>query len=655
MLNLSTESGDRWLKAAERAHLAGQLENSLQFCEKALAANPGDLRALAAVAAVGVRGGAAELAMAISILQKAAAGSRGMEAWKHLGVCLYRAGRLDEALAALENAKGLGGERDAGLLDILGIVLIRRGDPAAAADCFQRAIAIRPDAPLYTNLGAALLELGKHQESYDACLKAVELNPSDVMARHNLGKVLVKLERVGEAAAELEIAITLRPDQAELWCTLGIAHSAGGAACRAIAALKRSLEIRPSVRAQSQLLFVMHEAGREAGAILAEARRWDEIYGALPPTVPAVRRAAWGTDRVLRVGYLSGDFRKHPVATFIAPLLQSHNCAAVEVFCYSHVGRPDRMTEWLRSLTPQWRDIARLGDAEAADVIRVDGVDVLVDLQGHCSGNRLGIMARRPAAVQMTYLGYPGTTGLKAMDYRLTAALLDPPGETEQFCSEKLLRIDGPFAVYGMPDTAPPLTPLPMEKNGECRFASFASRGKVSDAVLRTWARIMGRVEKSRLDLYAFDRAEAERVHGLFALHGVAAERVRLLGRLDIQDYFAVHRDVDILLDTFPLSGHTVICHGLWMGVPAVCLRGKIYWERLGAAVMEWAGLKEFIAGSVEEYVEIAVGMAQRPEVLSRLRREMRERLRASPLLDYAGHARRVEEAYRSAWTAGCS
>jgi predicted O-linked N-acetylglucosamine transferase (SPINDLY family) len=196
------------------------------------------------------------------------------------------------------------------------------------------------------------------------------------------------------------------------------------------------------------------------------------------------------------------------------------------------------------------------------------------------------------------------------------------------------------------------VAPLPMEKSRCCLFASFASRGKVSDAVLRSWARIMGRVEGSRLDLYAFDKAEAARVHGLFELHGVAEERVRLLGRLEIQDYFGAHAEVDILLDTFPLSGHTVICHGLWMGVPAVCLRGKIYWERLGAAVMEWAGLEEFIADSPEEYVEIAVGWAQAPEKLARLRQEMRERMRASPLLDYAGHARRVEGAFQSAWQA---
>ncbi|HVT79886.1 MAG TPA: tetratricopeptide repeat protein, partial [Phycisphaerae bacterium] len=562
MLNFSTASGDRWLSAAEAARQAGQLGNALQFYEKALAANPCDARALNGAGTAAVRAGTAELNFAISILGKAVAACATVEACRQLGTCHYRAGRLDLALPQLQRALDLGGHADVVLLDLLGIVLMRRGEPALAAEHFQKAIAIKPDVALYTNLGAALMELGRYQDAHDASRQALDLAPSDLTARHNLAKTLVKLERPGEAASELEIAITLQPLNADVWCTLGVARGAAGDGCGAIAALQRAQEIRPTVRAQSQLLFGMHEAGRDPLQILAEARKWDAIYGEPPPLPLAVEPRG---NRPLRVGYLSGDLCKHPVATFFAPLLQAHHRDAVDVCCYAHVPRPDRMTEWLRSLSPRWCDISRMDDASAAAAIAADRIDVLVDLEGHCSGNRLGIVARRPAPVRITYLGYPGTTGLKAIGHRLTGMLLDPPGETEQFCSEKLLRVDGPFAVYGVPDTAPPIGPLPLEKSGRCRFASFAARGKVSEPVLHAWAKILGRVEGSRLDIYAFNRAEESHLRDIFALHGVSLDRVRLHGRLQIQNYFAAHNEVDIQLDTFPLSGHTVICHGLWM------------------------------------------------------------------------------------------
>lgn len=648
MLNLSTQSADRWFEAADEAFRAGQLGQSLLLYEKALTANPAHLRALVGASAAGIRGSAEQLAAAIILLQRIATHFPTLEAHKQAGICCYRGRRYEEALRHFEQVRALGGQEDPVVLDLLGIVHLRRGEAGAAVECFQRAVAIRPDAALYTNLGAAFLDAGRLAEAETACAKAVEMSPSDLMARHNYAKVLIKLDRITAAAEQLDIAITLHPKDAELWCTLGIARAAEGDAHCAIAALRRSLEIKPSPRAESQLLFVMHEAGRPPLEILAQARQWDGIYGAAPVQPHVVDRRP---DRRLRIGYLSGDFCKHPVATFISPLLRSHHRDAAEVFCYSHVARPDAMTAWLQSFVPGWRDIVRLDDSSAAALIAGDRIDILVDLQGHCSGNRLGIAARQPAPVQITYLGYPGTTGLKAIRHRLTSALLDPPGETEAFCSEKFLRVDGPFAVYGIPDTAPPVSALPMESTGHCRFASFASRGKVSDAVLHVWGSILGRVPGSRLDLYTFDRSERPRIAEFFAMHGVASDRVSLHGRLELQHYFAAHKDVDILLDTFPLSGHTVICHGLWMGVPSICLRGRIYWERLGSATMEWAGLKEFIATTPEEYADIAVRMAKNPSQLASLRRTMRDRLQASPLLDYERHAREVEAAYRTAWT----
>jgi predicted O-linked N-acetylglucosamine transferase (SPINDLY family) len=648
MLNLSTQSADRWFEAADEAFRAGQLGQSLLLYEKALTANPAHSRALAGTTAAGIRGSAEQLAAATTLLQSIAARFPSTEAHRQAGICCYRGGRLGEALRHFQQARALGGGEDSALLDLVGIVHMRRGDAGAAVDCFQRAIAIRPDAALYTNLGAALLDAGRLPEAEAACAKAIEMHPSDMMARHNYAKVLIKRDRFAAAAGQLDIALTQQPQDADLWCTLGIARAAGGDARCAMAALRRSLEIKPSPRAESQLLFVMHEAERPPQEILAQARQWDGIYGPAPAQPHVVDHRP---DRPLRIGYLSGDFYRHPVATFIAPLLRSHHRDAVEVFCYSHVARPDAMTDWLKSLTPGWRDIARLDDGAAASLIAGDRIDILVDLEGHCSGNRLGIAARRPAPVQITYLGYPGTTGLTAISYRLTSTLLDPPGETEAFCSEKLLRLDGPFAVYGIPDTAPPVSPLPMESAGCCRFASFASRGKVSDAVLHVWGRILGQLPGSRLDLYTFDQSELPRLAGFFGIHGVSADRISLHGRLELQHYFAAHRDVDILLDAFPLSGHTVVCHGLWMGVPSICMRGRIYWERLGSATMEWAGLKEFIAATPEEYVSIAVRMARNPAQLASLRRTMRDRLQASPLLDCQRHAREVEAAYRTAWT----
>ncbi len=582
--------------------------------------------------------------------------SANAQSLKQQGVVLYRTGQVAQAVVKFKQAAALQ-PGDAGVWDLLGIALIRQGLPHEAVEAFQKAAALQEDAPILSNLGAALMEVGRYAEALEPLRRAVTLSPDDIGARHNLAKVLLKHGRTFEALRYLEQMCRERPREAELHHTRGIALAGTGQSAGAVAALREALALQPTAQAQSQLLMALHEMNAPPREILEAARSTNAILGTgregrgnpASASAPAQERPP---QRVLRIGYLSADFSTHPVATFFEPLLRHHDKTKVEAWCYASVRRPDEVTRRLRQTAAQWRDISRIADGDAAALMRQDGIDILVDLGGHTPGNRLGVAAHKPAPVAVTYLGYPATTGLEAVDYRLTDALVDPPG-AEAWYTEKLVRLAGPFATYQPPDAAPAVGPLPLRARGHCTFGCFASRGKISPALLEAWAEILSRVSGSHLRVYVLDPAEAaESIRGTLQARGVAAERVELFPRLPLPEYMAAHHGVDIMLDTFPLSGHTTVCHALWMGVPAVCLEGPTCWQRLGASVLAQVGLGELAARGPGEYVERAAALALDRGKLGELRECLRERMEASPVMDHQAHARRVEEAYGKMWAA---
>ncbi len=575
------------------------------------------------------------------------------------GVERHQAGRLAEAEVWCRRALAAEpGHADA--LHLLGVIARRAGRHEAAVQLIGEAIKRNGRDPLYHyNLGNALDDLGRLDEAATAYRRATDLNPDFAEAHFNLGFAFQNHRKFDEAIAAFRRAIEVRPDYAEAHSNLGVALQGQGKLDEAIAAYRRAIEVRPDhADAQSNLLMCLNYHDEiTADRVFAAHREWGARVArqARPPAAYANARDA---ERRLRIGYVSPDFRQHSVAYFVEPLLKGHDRQAVEVFCYAEVARPDAATARLRGLADCWRATVGLSDDELADRIRADGVDILVDLAGHTANNRLGVFARRPAPVQATWLGYPNTTGLDAIDYRLVDAVTDPPGAADALASETLVRLEGGFLCYGgAPDAPEPAAP-PCLKNGAATFGSANNGAKVSTAAFDAWARLLVRLPEARLLLKGpqFGDATARALLlARLAERGVAAERVELMAWLpDKAAHLAVYDRIDVALDPFPYNGATTTCEALWMGVPVVTLRGDRHAGRVGASLLSQIGLTDLVADSVENYVEIAAALAGDRERLTDLRGSLRPRMAASPLCDGPAFARKIEAAFRRMWRGWC-
>ena len=501
--------------------------------------------------------------------------------------------------------------------------------------------------------------LKRSDESRAGFCEAIRLGPTDVDAYNGLAMLEIELGRMDEAIACCRQGLAHAPHSAALYTNLSNAVQNLGRQDEAIAFARRSVELMPSAASiHSNLLYKlnMHPA-YNATAIFAEHLAWGQRHAdPLTATAPPHSNDRNG-DRRLRLGYVSPYFRDHAVNFFVEPILASHDHGQFEVFCYSDVRIEDAATARLRGAADQWRDTRGYSDAQLAELVRADVIDILVDLTGHISGSRLLAFARKPAPVQVTYLGYQNTTGMRAMDYRLTDARADPPGVTDKLHTEKLVRLPRAFFCYRPADDAPAVTPLPALTAGRVTFGSFNNCFKVGPTVLDAWFEILARVPDSRLVVLTYP---CESLRSDFARraaqYGIDCERIALCGKRPRRQYFELMSSVDIALDSFPFNGHTTTCDAVWMGLPAVMLEGDHYASRFGASVLANVGLGEMIAQSRTEYVETAVrwaGTARRTE-LARLRQELRPRMAGSPLSDFAGFTRNLESVYREMWMAWC-
>jgi predicted O-linked N-acetylglucosamine transferase (SPINDLY family) len=392
--------------------------------------------------------------------------------------------------------------------------------------------------------------------------------------------------------------------------------------------------------------------------LFAAHREWDERYGQRVPTFTTYDNDRDATRR-LRIGYLSPDFREHSVAYFVESLLRGHDRQKVEVFCYAEVTRPDSVTTRLQGLADHWLVTVGLSDQRLAERIRTDGIDILVDVAGHTVGNRLLAFARKPSPVRVTWLGYPNTTGLKAIDYRLVDAVTDPVGEADAWASEALVRLEDGFLCYrGLRDGPEPTSP-PCLRAGTVTFGSFNNPAKVSTATFDAWGKLLSRSPQARLILKGIWFADAA-TRALFLARlgerGVPAERVELLAwQPGAAEHLALYHQVDIALDPFPYNGTTTTCDALWMGVPVITLRGHRHAGRVGASLLTQVGLTDLIADSIEEYVELALALAGNPGRLDALRRTLRPRMATSPMCDEGAFACKMEAAFRSMWQHWCA
>ena len=599
--------------------------------------------------------GEAEMAQA-AYREALKADPRFVDALYNLGNLLAGQGRADEAVAAYRRAVAIDPGFPPAYVN-LGNALLLQGKADEAVAAYRHALASHPGfAEAYYNLARALKDQGKTDAAAAAYRQALDIDPGNAPALNGLGMALKAQGKLAEAATAYRRALDIDPDFSEASNNLGNALVEQGRINDAIASYRRALAVKPGdAEVHSNLLLSLNYLADMPPKEVFEAHlEWGKAHGAPPPASERPLPSPARQDERLRVGYVSPDFRTHSVAYFLEPLLAAHDSAAFEVFCYPCDRRADATTRRLRRAAAHWHPIAGLSDDDALRLIREDGIDILVDVAGHTANNRLPLLARKPAPLQFAWLGYPNTTGLPAIDYRLTDADADPAG-AENLHSEALIRLETGFLCYGGDKAAPHIGPFPCLQRGYVTFASFNNLSKVGAEVVAAWSRILQGVAHSRLLLKGKALADGETRHAygeMFAGHGIGPERLDLHGYMDHRnDHLGLYGMADFALDPFPYNGTATTCEALWMGVPVVSLSGERHAGRVGTSILNRLGLPELAATTVDEYVETAVGLAGRVDKLAELRRGLRARLKTSPLGDAAAFAGAVEAAYWWAWT----
>ncbi len=486
--------------------------------------------------------------------------------------------------------------------------------------------------------------------------EVLESEPEHADALHFLGLTGHRVRDLGFAMEYFQRSLDARPNDAVFHNNLGSVLVQAGRTEDAAAQFRKALEIDPGLNiAHINLIFVMlFLEGVRPEDVYAEHVAWAKIHADPLLDQAKPHENSRDPERRLRIGYVSADFRQHALTYFIEPALTQRDRAGFEVFCYYSSRIVDDVTRRLMQSADHWRDIIDLDDEQAAELIRGDGIDILIDLSGHLRDNRLLVFARKPAPIQVTYLAYPNTTGMRAMDYRITDAVVDPPGATERFYRETLVRLPRCMWCYQPSADMPAVSPSPAQKSGSVTFASMNGASKVTTRMLSLWGRILGEVPGSRLVLTTVPEQGRERIRNALTQAGVAETRISMHDRLPTKDFWSLYADIDILLDTFPMNGGTTTCEALWLGVPEVTRSGEIFQSRAGLSILGSMGLDELVARSDEDYVRITVALARDRERLAALRAGLRERMRASPLTDGRGYARALEAAYRGIWRAWC-
>lgn len=582
-------------------------------------------------------------------------------AYASLGETFRRLGRYDEAIANCRRAV----ELDPNLVEAhtnLGNVLTETGLLTEAIRCFQDTLKFHPDnAPVLCALGLAYRKQGSLNEAQECYRRALELDPDYAQVHNNLGVIHEKTGLLNEAIVDYRRALTCDPECAEALNNLGNVLRDTGDIQESLACHRRALQFQPASAMAQQLqsspamhsnllLSLNYDVTATAEEILGEHQRWGRMHS---PTHPNRKDFPNSRDeeRKLRIGYVSPDFRRHPVAYFMEPILAAHNHTAFDVYCYSDSTQADEFTKRMRASATLWRETAGFPAEQFAATVRRDAVDILVDLAGHTSGNRLPAFAEKLAPVQMTYLGYPNTSGLATIDYRVTDQIADP--ETDNVYTESLLRLPNGMACYRPPDHAPAVTTLPALRHGRITFGALHNLAKVNHSVIGLWSRVLQAVPESRLLIFHTNMVERTRTKLLhnFAQFGIEEQRLLLSNRLQPGcTHLDVYGEIDISLDAFPWSGHTTTCESLWMGVPMVTYPGARTTGRLATSALTSAGLTELIAHDADDFVTTAAQLTSAPRSLSELRASMRERLTASKLCDGPRVTQDLEAAYRQAW-----
>lgn len=683
---------DPWMREGLVHHQAGRLAQAEAIYRELLRQDPQHAWATHFLGLIADQTGQPQTAVEL-MLRSIELDPTAADFHNNLSVAYQNLGRSAEGVASARRALGLRADFVPALINLAN-GLSTLGQLSEAIEFYRRATQLDPQqASAHQGMGLALRSMGRMPEAEQSLRAVVRLRPDAPEAHNNLAATLCAMGKTAEGIAEFRAATARAPGRAGFHANLAHACNDAGLSDEALDVARKSVSLDPACReAQTELAKVLLQRG-EIDSAIEHFRRAATLFPqdetvasnllfALmndPNTTPAQlleEHIAWGRrhvsgnsaasalwydrspDRPLRIGYVSPDFRSHSVGQFFAPILLGHSRGEFRVYCYASVLHPDEFTTQLRAAAQAgWRDIVSLPDDAVRKLIVADQIDILVDLAVHSGGSRLTVLAHGAAPVQVTYLGYPGTTGLPGVDYKLTDPHIDPPGMSESYHTERLVYLQHSYFCYPAPVRSPDVTEPPALRRGYVTFGSFNSLAKVNPLVLRLWARLLASVPDSRIVLSTGARESPrleERIHRMFATNGVDRARVEFLPRLDLRPYLEKHGDLDILLDPFPFSGGTTTCHGLWMGVPLVTLAYRHGVSRMGTSFLANLGLNDLIATSEDDYVAIAARLASDPDRMRQLRATLRDRMRSSALMDAGAFVRDLEGLYRQMWTRFC-
>jgi predicted O-linked N-acetylglucosamine transferase (SPINDLY family) len=630
LLAIYPQNPDLWQLLGVIAHQSGRLEEALNLLQRAIEANP-----------------------------------NAAPYYNNLGLLLNKLGRREEAVTAFRKAIQLQPEVAESHYN-LGITLCELGRPSEAVEVYQTALRLHPDhSSAQLNLGVALTMAGRMDEALAHYRSVLQREPGNVSITVNLGNLLKDLARLDEAVETYRLALRYAPDDFNALNNLGVALKDSGGIEASLDCIRRSLAVSPNrAEVHSNLIFTsFFHPSLPPSEIAAEMHRWSVTHEFPLRNERRPHSNDPSPDRRLRIGYVSPDFRDHVVGRTFLPCFEAHDREQFEFFCYSGASVSDDVTEHFRARADGWRETSYLSDAQLAEQIRTDRIDVLIDLALHTGFNRLLAFARKPAPVQLAWLGYPGATGLEAMDYRITDHYLDPLGEDRAGSFEETMRLPDAWCCYRPHDFSPDVSALPISSGQPVTFGSFNNFTKINPQVLELWAEILQTIDGSRLFLVLKGSGQ-DKTRRFFEERGISADRIKFLsyyatavdepGKSAPPEFLLRYHHIDIALDPFPYNGMTTTCDALWMGVPVVALIGETTLGRASYSLLCNVGLPELAAASEEDYVRIAIELARDLPRLQELRANLRKRMKNSPLLDAPRFARNLEAIFRQVWGRWC-
>lgn len=579
----------------------------------------------------------------------------------HLAQLYWAQERLDLAERAYETAMQL--SPNVAAYTELSELRLRRGKLAQAIEGFCSILSVCPDFDrVLLGLGNAYYRSGKLLEAKECFDRILQRNPESKEAWHNLGALsgYLREDIEGEHPYDhaeycIERAISLDPNFATAFHSLGNVYKNQGQIEKAIDAYSKAAELDLSwPGALSSLCYASYfSPNLDAAAIRATHQRWNERFAKSIRPYTSFSNSK-DPERRLRIGYVSPDFREHVLSLYMVPLFANHDHSMYEVFLYSAVPHADAMTQRIRSYADHWREIGGLPTAAIVEMIRADGIDLLFDLSMHMSGSQLPVFACKPAPVQITWMAYPGTTGLTTIDYRLTDPYLDPPGMFDAYYSEESIRLPDSFWCIDPLNNTIQVNQLPADRNGLITFGNLNNPCKLNSKVIQLWSQVLKAIPKSHITLLAYQGKHRDRLSGEFLQNGIEPQRIQFVVSAPRQEYLKYYHEIDISLDTVPYNGHTTSIDALWMGVPVLSLVGQTVVGRAGLSQLTNIGREEFICHSAEEFVQKAVSLAGNLEQLRRIRSSLRSELEASPLMNAKAYTQEVELTCRHLWKRWC-